>query len=230
MIGENEAIVTASLAIAPSPGIHIAFDETKAPVKGASIIIDGKTLGNTSQYGKYTFHDLPSGQYVLEIKHPGSSSLRREIGEDDLGKDITVELPFQQADLTVFVEDEEYHVIPGVSISLNGKNAGVTDDNGAFKSKVKVSTEYNITASLKGYKPATRSAVLDPANATSTITLTLEKDLNLGMFMTAGLVIAVIIIIILVILLVVRRKPKTRSSHGNKKGHGGSGGGKKGEI
>ena len=230
MIGENEAIVTASLAIAPYQASIFVFDETKAPVQGASIIIDGKTLGNTSQYGKYTFHDLPSGQYVLEIKHPGFSSLRREIGEDDLGKDITVELPFQQADLTVFVEDEGYHVIPGVSISLNGRNAGITDDNGAFKTKVKVSTEYNITASLKGYKPATRTVAIDPGNTTSTVTLTMEKDLNIGMFMTAGLIVAVIIIIILAILLVVRRKPKTRSSHGNNKTHGGSGGGKKGEI
>lgn len=230
MIGENEAVVTATLAIAPYQASIFVFDETKAPVQGASIIIDGKTMGNTSQYGKYTFHDFPSGQYVLEIKHPGFAALRREIGVDDLGKDITVELPFQQADLTVFIEDEGYHVIPGASISLNGRNAGITDDNGAFKTKAKVSTEYNITASMKGYRPAMRTVTIDPGNTTSTVTLTMEKDLNIGMFMTAGLVVAVIIIIILAILLVIRRKPKTRSSHGNNKTHGGSSGGKKGEI
>ena len=230
MINENEAVVTASMAIAPYQASIYVFDETKAPVQGASIIIDGKALGNTSQYGKYTFHDLLSGQYILEVKHPGFSSLRRDIGEDDLGKDITVELPFQQADLTIFVEDEGYHVIPGVSISLNGRNAGVTDDNGALKSRVKVSTEYNITATMKGYRPATMTAGIDPGNTSSTITLSMEKDFNPGIFLAAGLVIAVIIIIILVILLVVRRKPKTRSSHSNSKGHGSGGGGKKGEI
>ena len=106
MISDNEAVVTASMVVAPYQASIYVFDETKAPVTGASIIIDGKALGNTSQYGKYTFRDLPSGQYILEVKHPGFSSLRREIGEDDLGKDITVELPFQQADLTIFVEDE----------------------------------------------------------------------------------------------------------------------------
>ena len=230
MISDSEAVVTASMAVAPYQASIYVFDETKAPVQGAAIIIDGKTLGNTSQYGKYTFHDLPSGLYVLEVKHPGFSSLRREIGEDDLGKDITVELPFNLADLTIFVEDEGYHVIPGVSITLNGRNAGITDDNGAVKTKVKVSTEYNVTASMKGYKPVTMTAGVDPGNTSSTITLSMEKDLNLGLVMTAGLIIAVIIIIILVILLVVRRKPKTRSSHGSSKSHGSSGGGKKGEI
>lgn len=230
LISENEAVVTASMAIAPYQASIFVFDETKAPIQGASIIIDGKTLGNTSPYGKYTFHDLLSGQYVLEVKHPGFSPMRREIGEDDLGKDITVELPFQQADLRIFVEDEGYHVIPGVSIALDGRNAGVTDDNGAYTTKVKVSTEYNITASMKGYKPVTMIAGIDPGNTTSTITLSMEKDLNVGIFLTAGLIIAVIIIIILVILLVVRRKPKTKTSHGSSKSHGGSGGGKKGEI
>ncbi len=230
MISDNEAVVTASMVTAPYQASIFVFDETKAPIQGASIIIDGKALGNTSQYGKYTFHDLPSGQYVLEVKHPGFTSMRREIGEDDLGKDITVELPFLLADLTIFVEDEGYHVIPGVSISLNGRNAGTTDDNGALRSKVKVSTEYNITASMKGYKPVSMTTAIDPGNTSSTITIPMEKDLNLGLFLTAGLIIAVIIIIILVILLVVRRKPKTRSSHNGGKGHGGGGGGKKGEI
>ena len=230
LISDSEAVVTASMAVAPYQASIYVFDETKAPVQGASVIIDGKVLGNTSQYGKYTFHDLASGQYVLEVKHPGFSSLRREIGEDDLGKDITVELPFQQADLTIFVEDEGYHVIPGVSISLNGRNTGITDDNGALTTKVKVSTEYNISATMKGYKPATMTSVIDPRNTSATVTLSMEKDLNIGIFLTAGLIIAVIIIVILVILLVVRRKPKTRSSHSNGKGHGSSGGGKKGEI
>ena len=230
MIGDNEAVVTASMAIAPYQASIFVFDETKAPVQDASIIIDGNKLGATNQYGKYTFRDLPSGQYILEVKHPGFSSLRREIGEDDLGKDITVELPFQQADLTIFVEDEGYHVMPGVSISLNGRNVGTTDDNGALKTKVKVSTEYNITASTKGYKPVTMNAAIAPGNTTQTLTLSMEKDFNAGIFLTAGLVIAVIIIIILVVLLVARRKPKTRSPHGGSKGHGGSGGGKKGEI
>lgn len=230
MISENEAVVTASMAIAPYQASIFVFDETKAPIQGASIIIDGKTLGNTSPYGKYTFHDLLSGQYVLEVKHPGFSPMRREIGEDDLGKDITVELPYQQADLRIFVEDEGYHVIPGVSISLNGRNSGVTDDYGAFKTQVKVSTEYNITASMKGYKPVTMIAGIDPGNTTSTITISMEKETNTGLFLTAGLIIAVIIIIILVILLVIRRKPKTKSSHGSSKSYGGGGGGKKGEI
>jgi len=235
MISDTEAVVTASLAVAPYQASIFVVDETKAPVAGATIIIDGKTLGNTSDFGKYTFRDLPSGQYVLEVKHPGFTSLRKEIGEDDLGQDINVVLPFQQADLTIFVEDEGHHVIPGVSVSMDGRNAGVTDDNGSLQTKVKVSTEYNITASMKGYKPVTMIAGINPGNTTSTITLSMEKDINLGIFMTAGLIIAIIIIIILVILLVVRRKPKPRSphgstSHGNSKSHGGGGGGKKGEI
>lgn len=230
MISDNEAVVVASMAIAPYVASIFVFDETKAPIQGASIIIDGKTLGNTSQYGKYMFKDLPAGQYVLEVKHPGFLPLRRELGEDDLGRDITVELPFMRADLNIFVEDEGYHVIPGVSIALNGRNVGVTDDNGALKTKVEVSTEYNISASMKGYKPVTRIAMVDPGNTTSTITLSMEKELNIGLLLTAGLIIAVIIIIVLVVLLVIRRKPKTKSSHSSSKSHGGGGGGKKGEI
>lgn len=230
MIGENEAVVIASMAVAPYQASIFVFDETKTPVPGATIIIDGKTIGNTSQFGKFTFRDLPSGEYVLEIKHPGFSPLRREIGVDDLGKDINVELPFQQADLTVFVEDEGFNVMTGVPVFLNGRSAGVTDDNGALKTKVKVNTEYNITASAKGYKAATRTTTIDPANTTQAITITMEKDLNIGLFLTAGLIIAIIVIIILVIMLVLKRKPRTRSGHSSGKTHGGGGSGKKGEI
>ncbi len=229
MISDNEAVVTAPMTITPYMASILVFDETNAPIQGASVIIDGKTLGNTSQYGKYMFRDLPAGQYVLEVKHPGFLPLRRDIGEDDLGKDINVVLPFQQADLSIFVEDEGHHVIPGVSISLNGKNVGVTDDNGSLQTKVKVSTDYNITASMKGYKPATMTSVINPGTTTSTITLSMEKDFNTGLFLMAGLAVAVIVIIILVVLLVVRRKPKQKSSHSSSKSHG-SGGGKKGEI
>ncbi len=229
MISDNEAVVTAPMTIAPYMASILVFDETNAPIQGASVIIDGKTLGNTSQYGKYMFRDLPAGQYVLEVKHPGFLPLRRDIGEDDLGKDINVVLPFQQADLSIFVEDEGHHVIPGVSISLNGKNVGVTDDNGSLQTKVKVSTDYNITASMKGYKPATMTSVINPGTTTSTITLSMEKDFNTGLFLMAGLAVAVIVIIILVVLLFVRRKPKQKSSHSSSKSHG-SGGGKKGEI
>ncbi len=229
MISDNEAVVTAPMTITPYMASILVFDETNAPIQGASVIIDGKTLGNTSQYGKYMFRDLPAGQYVLEVKHPGFLPLRRDIGEDDLGKDINVVLPFQQADLSIFVEDEGHHVIPGVSISLNGKNVGVTDDNGSLQTKVKVSTDYNITASMKGYKPATMTSVINPGTTTSTITLSMEKDFNTGLFLMAGLAVAVIVIIILVVLLFVRRKPKQKSSHSSSKSHG-SGGGKKGEI
>lgn len=229
MISDNEAVVTAPMTITPYMASILVFDETNAPIQGASVIIDGKTLGNTSQYGKYMFRDLPAGQYVLEVKHPGFLPLRRDIGEDDLGKDINVVLPFQQADLSIFVEDDGHHVIPGVSISLNGKNVGVTDDNGSLQTKVKVSTDYNITASMKGYKPATMTSVINPGTTTSTITLSMEKDFNTGLFLMAGLAVAVIVIIILVVLLVVRRKPKQKSSHSSSKSHG-SGGGKKGEI
>ncbi len=229
MISDNEAVVTAPMTITPYMASILVFDETNAPIQGASVIIDGKTLGNTSQYGKYMFRDLPAGQYVLEVKHPGFLPLRRDIGEDDLGKDINVVLPFQQADLSIFVEDDGHHVIPGVSISLNGKNVGVTDDNGSLQTKVKVSTDYNITASMKGYKPATMTSVINPGTTTSTITLSMEKDFNTGLFLMAGLAVAVIVIIILVVLLFVRRKPKQKSSHSSSKSHG-SGGGKKGEI
>jgi len=232
LIGDNEAVVIASMSVAPFQASIYVYDENKVPVQGASIIIDGKTMGTTNQYGKYTFRDLPSGDYVLEIKHAGFSPLRREIGADDLGKDITVELPYQQADLTVFVEDEGHRIVPGVQVALNGKNAGTTDDNGAVRAKVKVSTPYNLTASLKGYRTGVTEVEIDPANTTRTVTITLARDLDLGLIMMGGLVLAAIVIVALVIILLMRRKPKPHSTHSTSHGssHGTAKGGKKGEI
>jgi len=69
---------------------------------------------------------------------------------------------------------------PGAKVELNlagdKKITAQTDDKGIFlMANVPVGTNYSITASKEGYKPATASGVNVSSGKTTTVSLTLKK-------------------------------------------------------
>jgi Carboxypeptidase regulatory-like domain len=228
-IGENEAVVNTVLSVAPyTPSVNV-FDEAKTPVEGATVIINGNPVGTTNQYGKYIFQNLPPGEYLLEVRHAGYSPVHQDIGQDVAGKDVAIVLPAAQTDLTIFVEDTGHVVLPGAAILLNSNNAGVTDTNGMLQIKVKENVENNITALKDGYQQASIMKVVNPgSNGTSSITITMEKSLNIGLILVGGVAILVVLLVILMIMRLKRNRPK--KLHSTNKPHGEVNSGKKGDI
>ncbi|HVP94906.1 MAG TPA: hypothetical protein VMS89_07000 [Methanoregulaceae archaeon] len=228
-IGENEAVVNIPLSVAPYKASITVFNEMNAPVEGAAILVNGNPVGTTSQFGKYSFQNPLAEDDLLEIRHSGYTTVRKDVARDDVGKDLTVILPAAVADLTVYVEDEGHVILPNTTVFLNGQNSGMTDGNGMLIVPVKVNVQNNITAAREGYQPATVTKTLDPANTkASSITITLVRGLNPILIPAVTGSLIVVILIIAIILTIRSRRRRPGKTHSVPKSHADSGGGRRG--
>jgi hypothetical protein len=142
----------------------------------------------TDSYGRFGPGEISGGSYQIEVRQPGFISKGQQIDIIKNGQEITVELSYELADVTVFVQDTDKKVISGARIAANDRDIGATDDHGQLATKLKINTHYNISASKEGYSPAVTDKLVLPGSVSSTVTLTLEKTLDWGFIalMAAG--------------------------------------------
>lgn len=157
------------------------FDENRAPIIGADVYINGTLSGTTNQYGRLNFPDLISGSYNVEVRKPGYIAGNRTILVTNPNEDYIFEIPFEKADLTLFVQEKDQKIVTNATILLNGQTLGVTDDHGEYRTKVKFNTLYNITAIKDAYQPAIIQKQFDQGNATVSVTLIMEKSVDWGL-------------------------------------------------
>jgi hypothetical protein len=183
------------------------FDENQVPVKDASVYLDQVFAGSTDQYGRYVFASIVAGTYQLEVKKDGYVATEKKITVTKQGDDFILELPYEQADLTVFVRDKDQKVIPGATIELGGRFISTTNENGQVVTKLKFNTLYNISASKEGYQPVFTQKEIILGNASGTVTLTMEKNLDWGFIL---LIVAGAIGVLAVFAIIRRMSQKPR--------------------
>ena len=200
IISDADAIYSVEITKAPIGAFIYVFDENRAAIDGADVYINGNLLGSTNQYGRSTSPSLVSGTYPVEIRKAGYVTVSRPIQVSNPNEDYTFVMTFENADLSLFVKDNEQKIVPNASISINGNFLGVTDDRGQYNTKVKFNIPYNITASKDGYQPASIQKQVVSGNATATATLNMEKSLDWGLIT----VIAAGVVGVLVLFVVIR--------------------------
>ncbi|MDP2797101.1 MAG: carboxypeptidase-like regulatory domain-containing protein [Methanoregula sp.] len=200
IISEADAIYSVEITKAPIGAFIYVFDENHAAINGADVYINGILSGTTNQYGRSTFPGLVSGTYPVEIRKAGYVTVSRPILVSNPNEDYTFEMTFENADLSLFVKDNEQKIVQNASISINGNVLGVTDDRGQYNTRLKFNTPYNITASKDGYQSASIQKQVISGNATATATLTMEKSPDWGLIT----IIAAGIVGILVLFAVIR--------------------------
>jgi hypothetical protein len=190
IITEADAIYAVEISKAPIGAFIYVFDETHAAINSADVYINGNLSGTTNQYGRSTFPSLVSGSYPVEIRKTGYVTASRTIQVSNTSEDYTFVMTFENADLTLFVQDNEQKIVPNASISIDGNTLGVTDVHGQYRTNLKFNTIYNITASKDGYQPASIQKQVVQGNATATATITLQKSLDWGLItiIAAGVV------------------------------------------
>ena len=181
-IAESDALYTVEIEKAPLGAFVYVYDENHNPINGADIYINGSLSGTTNQYGRGTFPDLVLGSYPVEVRKTGFVPSSRTLVVSNKSEDYTFSLTFENADLTIYVQDKELKNIPNASIALDGTVSGKTDDHGQFITKVKFNQIYNITASHDGYQPASVQKQVIQGNATSSVNISLEKTMDLGFY------------------------------------------------
>jgi hypothetical protein len=180
-ISESDAVYYGSLSKAPVGAFIYVIDESRMPMSGVDVYVNGTLSGSTNEYGRMNFPSLVTGDYLLEVRKSGYVTQNRAISISGQAQDFTFTLPYESAALTISVEDKDKKIVPNASISIDGNPAGVTNDNGQLLTHVTFNNEINITATKDGYVPQSEKKQVIQGNATATVTLILEKSMDWGL-------------------------------------------------
>jgi hypothetical protein len=183
LISDTDALYRVALVQAPLGAFISVFDENRVPVNGTDVYINGTLSGTTSPYGRINFPNLVSGSYKVEVRKTGYISVNRTIVVTNKDEDYIFEIPFENADLTLFVQEKDQKMVPNATIIINGKASGVTDDHGQYTTKVRFNTLYNFTAIKDTYQPVSVQQQFSQGNATASVTLIIEKNLDWGLIL-----------------------------------------------
>jgi hypothetical protein len=194
-ITESDAIYSVDLSKAAIGTFIYVFDEKKSPLSGADVYFNGSLTGSTNEYGRSNFPTLVTGSYLVEVRKNGYIPASRTILVSGQPEDHTFDLAFENAALSVFVQDKEQKVIQNATVTINGADAGVTDERGQLVTKVKFNTPLNITVIKEGYGTASVQQEVLQGNATASVNVTLEKNLDLGLLTMIGAGVVIIIIL-----------------------------------
>ena len=209
VISDADAIYAVEITKAPVGAFIYVVDENHAALDGAAVYINGNLSGTTNQYGRGTYPYLVAGTYSVEVRKTGFVTVSRPIQVSNSTEDYTFEMAFENADLTLFVQDNEQKIVPNASISFNGNVLGVTDDHGQYTTKLKFNNLYNISASKDGYQSASIQKQVISGNATANATITMQKSLDWGLIT----IIAAGIIGVLVLFAVIRMMGHRKRRH-----------------
>ena len=206
IISESEALFPAEISKAPLGAFVYVYDENQNPVNGADIVINGSLSGTTNQYGRGTFPDLVFGSYPVEVRKSGFIPSSRTIVVSNKSDDYTFILSFENADLTIYVQDKDLKNIPNATIALDGTVSGETDDHGQYVTKVRFNQIYNITASRDGYQTASVQKQVIQGNATASVNISLEKSTDWGII---GMVVigAIVVLVLLAAIRLLGKRP-----------------------
>jgi hypothetical protein len=181
VISETDALYSGALLKAAVGAFIYSFDENHIPINGTDIYINGTLSGTTNQFGRSNFPNLVSGSYSVEVRKTGYTPVNRTIVVTNQGEDYNFEMSFENADLTLFVQEKDQKIVPDAIIIINGNSSGFTDDHGQFSTKVKFNTLYNITAIKDTYQPSGVQKQFALGNTAVSVTLIMEKSLDWGL-------------------------------------------------
>jgi hypothetical protein len=205
-IGADEALITIQISKVPIGAFVSVYDENRAPVEGAAVYMDAAVAGNTDPYGKYVFGNIVAGAYQLEVRKDGYVTVKKTITISKQGDAFTIDLPYEQADLTIYVQDKDQKVIPDARVLVNGNTIGLSNANGQIATKVKFNTVNNVTAQKDGYQAASVQRSILIGNASSSVTLTMERNLDWG-FIALVVIGAAIVLLVFAAIRRMSNKP-----------------------
>jgi hypothetical protein len=213
IIESDMAFLTIPLIKTPFTVFVSVYNEDDDPVEGALVLVDAVPAGTTSRSGRAVLTNLTAGQYLLEVQHPGYVPARQSLTVAVQGEDIVTRITYRKENITIKTVEGADSPVPGVTIRLNGEEAGVTDDKGTLPVILRVNLSYTITAEKAGYHQASIEQEVSPSNTTSTLVIPMKRNFNMMLLGIAGIGVAAVIGAVLVL----RRRS---CGHSHRKGGG----------
>lgn len=98
-----------------------------SPIGGATVKVDGETVGTTSREGVVTMVLKSDGYYDVEVTHPSYLTYTKELYLGDNAVIENILLTRSTASFMLSVFDTEKKPVSGAKVLVDGKDAGVTD-------------------------------------------------------------------------------------------------------
>lgn len=130
---------------------RVTDDRSNAPIKGATVTVDGKNMGTTDDDGVVTMVLDGDGYYDVEVAHPSYHPYSKEIHLGEHAVIETIQLTKSTASLFVSVFDTEKKPIAGAKVLVDGKEAGTTDAFGRIDLDAVVAGTHTFEVSASGY-------------------------------------------------------------------------------
>ncbi|MCZ0861266.1 carboxypeptidase regulatory-like domain-containing protein [Methanocorpusculum sp. MG] len=185
-------------------------DNDMKPVSLATIILDGKTVGTTDEYGRATLKDITAGTYTLEVTKTNYVSYKEKVTFTEDSSDVIVKLSYATVPLTILVVDGN-NPVTGAAIYIDNLVTGITDATGKFTKDMGPGKTVLISVSKDGYTSTSLSWSIT-AGQTNTVTIPISQNFPVAL---VGGVIVVIIIIVVVVLMKGKGKSGNRGRRGS---------------
>lgn len=216
-VGDNAVFTDIFLSKSTYPVFISVFDTRRMPVVGASVSVDGKDVGETDTYGRFSLESVVAGTHTIEVSAPGYVSWQGSCNSHDQKTDLVAELVPLSVPVAVIVGSPDHKPLVGVAIGVNGTACGVTAADGILKLDLEPGM-YNISGTLEGYKPIYQVQQVAVGSSGESCSLTMQPvGLPLGII---G-VVAVILILVAVAGVVVSGKVQMPARRGRRPGRRG---------
>ncbi len=177
-VGRDQALVTTLLRKSPYSVFISVYNEERDPVEEASVFLDGQPVGSTNRYGRLQLANLSFGEYALEVRHPGFETHRQQMQVRVQGEDITVDLAFPAANLSIAALEGGDVPVHGATIFINGKEQGTTGENGTLPVRLRLNTPYVISAEKEGFNPVKLEKTVSSRNETAPVIISMERSID----------------------------------------------------
>jgi hypothetical protein len=184
------------------------FNETKNPVEGAEVYLNGTLQGKTSQYGRFSFSSLHAGTYLITVKAYGYGDWSETHQITGTGEDIVAELNSNRATVTIRAQSSDQKAVTDAVVVIDGQVVGVTDSLGCFKTALATNKVYAVAAARDGYRNISVNAEIPLGTTEFTVPLVMEQDFNVWV-LVAG--VGVVAVLLLAVVAIVRHRRAGRN-------------------
>lgn len=206
IVEKDQAFVTVPLHKSPYSVFVSVYSEERAPVEGAVVLVEGRSVGVTNRYGRVQLTNLTFGEYQIEVRHPSFIPHTQVLPVHSQGEDVSIDLQYPGLNATITTVEGGAVPVPGVSILLNGKEQGVTGGDGTLSLPLRLNTPYVISAKKEGYSPISINRTFSSQNETGNLVIPMEKGID---WLIVGVVVAAAAIAcIAAVIILGKRRPK----------------------
>lgn len=168
-IGENAQLNLTLPEAAANKVVRIDVQSAGEAISGASVFVNGQSVGVTGADGTINYTPSQSGTYSVTANKEGYLGANATLVVDNVLKSelLTINVPSNvlkgESFLITVNGGVNQTAIEGAEVSFDDSTIGTTNAQGTVTYAANVTGEHTIRASMNGYQPATRNITVSSA-------------------------------------------------------------------